>query len=961
MCSPSCTKTISKSSNWKFPTGRKAKILPSTVEKSNKQSRDTKLGIRVKSGFLKRTTSTKTSPSSKNVKGRKSFSEPRGGCHVGERCNPKGSLSKGPISEQYFYCPQETGGQQTSNQSQTSKCLYTLPSLQNGRFTSSERSVERERLHVQDRFERRLLLCSSSPESTKVYSFSMGGRTVRIPLSLFRACTSTSDFHETSQNSNCSIEKDLYQINNLSGRYSIDGKVHFRTEYGQRHSNFSLSTVRISDKPEEISTDPNKDNRILRSGSRFKVYDSDITKRKDNKSPEKVHQLNIRAPHNSGRNSQSIRFFVFNGSSCTSSSSSGQVPSVSVHSVIEEKSKPPITNYSQSGVSSGVKLVGKQPGTLKWQVNSERGQQQDNNSDRCIEEGLGCILSKQISGGTMDPPRESFTHKHSRVDCNKTCSTNFCEDFQIESCTLSDRQYDSPSISGENGGDSEQGNDSISKGNLGFCSAQGNHDHCRVSPRDIECKGRPSIKVFPGLQRMAAVSQNLPPDFSQTRVSLNRSVCIQGMSPDSTLHVLEARPTKSGSGCISTELADERSDLCISSVFSDRQSSKKSKNGEGYINLNNPTLASSIVVQPNFGNLHKKSITSNLSRGSTLKSAGRDSSISRKQNSKFNGMDNFRKGLLAEGISAGASDLIVKARRGGTTSNYESAWGKWVCWCIGKQVDPHGCTLTFVLDFLAHLFEQNFEYSTINSHRSAISAYHDKIDNYSVGKHPKVCSLMTGVFNQRPPKPKYIFVWDVDQVLSYLKTLPDNVTITNRTMNLKLATLLFLTSSNRCHEICYLDIRYMVKTLNSYQFYFTKVTKTWKKGQPPPMIEFKEFPQNSNLCVVKCLTEYLQRSKVWRKDGQNQLLLSHLNPHVEVKSSTISNWVKLVLKFSGIDVAKYQAHSCRSASTSKAKALGLSLNEILQRGQWSNESTWQKYYNKQIENQPRSDIILQGH
>lgn len=126
------------------------------------------------------------------------------------------------------------------------------------------------------------------------------------------------------------------------------------------------------------------------------------------------------------------------------------------------------------------------------------------------------------------------------------------------------------------------------------------------------------------------------------------------------------------------------------------------------------------------------------------------------------------------------------------------------------------------------------------------------------------------------------------------------------------------------------------------------------------MLEFKHFPSYKKLCVVTCLSDYLERTDKWRTQGQNQLLLSHLNPPIEVKKSTIGNWVKVILKLSGIDISVYQAHSCRSASTSKAKVLGLSMEEILNRGQWSNKSTWQRFYNKEIENQPPSDIIFEG-
>ena len=67
------------------------------------------------------------------------------------------------------------------------------------------------------------------------------------------------------------------------------------------------------------------------------------------------------------------------------------------------------------------------------------------------------------------------------------------------------------------------------------------------------------------------------------------------------------------------------------------------------------------------------------------------------------------------------------------------------------------------LNCLSTLFEKSLQYRTINSYRSAISAYHN------------FCALLTGAFNQRPPQPRYTFVWNVEIVLVYLKTnMPDN-------------------------------------------------------------------------------------------------------------------------------------------------------------------------------------------
>ena len=65
-------------------------------------------------------------------------------------------------------------------------------------------------------------------------------------------------------------------------------------------------------------------------------------------------------------------------------------------------------------------------------------------------------------------------------------------------------------------------------------------------------------------------------------------------------------------------------------------------------------------------------------------------------------------------------------------------------------------------------------------------------------------------------------------------------------------------------------------------------------------------------------------------------------------SSTVSGWVKKLLKRAGVDTKTFKSHSTRSASTSKAGFNGAPIEEILKRGSWSKQSTWQKFYNKNI-------------
>ena len=100
--------------------------------------------------------------------------------------------------------------------------------------------------------------------------------------------------------------------------------------------------------------------------------------------------------------------------------------------------------------------------------------------------------------------------------------------------------------------------------------------------------------------------------------------------------------------------------------------------------------------------------------------------------------------------------------RKGTRTAYDAAWNRWASWCNQREIDPVQATVADVTEFLTNLYEDGLQYSTINGYRSAISSIHPLMEGHSVGKHPIITKIMAGVFNERPPTPKYNHTWDVN-------------------------------------------------------------------------------------------------------------------------------------------------------------------------------------------------------
>ena len=125
-------------------------------------------------------------------------------------------------------------------------------------------------------------------------------------------------------------------------------------------------------------------------------------------------------------------------------------------------------------------------------------------------------------------------------------------------------------------------------------------------------------------------------------------------------------------------------------------------------------------------------------------------------------------------------------------------------------------------------------------------------------------------------------------VLEYIKVnWPVNNVLSDKLLSLKLSMLLALASASRAIQIQYLDISQIGRLPDQYKFVYTKLHKSWKKGKLPHSVSIFAYTEDPYMCVVKCLDSYLDRTKAWRQ-GKNQLLLSFIQPHKEVCSSTIS-------------------------------------------------------------------------
>ena len=340
--------------------------------------------------------------------------------------------------------------------------------------------------------------------------------------------------------------------------------------------------------------------------------------------------------------------------------------------------------------------------------------------------------------------------------------------------------------------------------------------------------------------------------------------------------------------------------ISVPAILPDRESADKTAEREsGTSNSDSSTLAGASLVPGGPRNASCTPLPLAKLKTNTTESRQRTPSNDNVGEPKTSGISYLKQLLETKGISGNTAEIMLKAKKDSTAGAYAPCWGKWVLWCGQRKIDPVNATVKDILLFLTSLFENGLQYRTIGVYRSAISAYHRAVEGKPVGQHPDICTFMGGVDNLRPPMPRYCIIWEVDNVLHYLQGQEDS-SISDKDLTMKTAMLLALAAVKRASELHLLDTSYMAIGESKIVFQLGEKPKHLrKKGKRPDPIEY--FSSGQNLCPVKTLKSYLNRSKPWRGSGDSKVFLSFIKPHKAVTTSTISRWLKIILANTGVD------------------------------------------------------------
>ena len=216
-----------------------------------------------------------------------------------------------------------------------------------------------------------------------------------------------------------------------------------------------------------------------------------------------------------------------------------------------------------------------------------------------------------------------------------------------------------------------------------------------------------------------------------------------------------------------------------------------------------------------------------------------------------------------------------------------------------------------------------------------------------LANHPLIQKVVKGAYNTRPPAPRYVVIWDTDTLLHYLDSL-DNTLINFKLLSYKVPVLLTILSGQRVSTLHKFRLSQLQLTTDMAVFNLgTSLLKHSKPGRATAPIVFHRYPHGRRLCPLEAVQDYVQQRNLLAPQV-DEFFITRRKPYHPAYKDTLARWVKEVLTSSGIDTSQYAAHSCRSASSSKAKVSGVPMEQILKCGQWKTSHTFVKFYNKNI-------------
>lgn len=289
-------------------------------------------------------------------------------------------------------------------------------------------------------------------------------------------------------------------------------------------------------------------------------------------------------------------------------------------------------------------------------------------------------------------------------------------------------------------------------------------------------------------------------------------------------------------------------------------------------------------------------------------------------------------------------ELLQSCWRESTRRVYTPIWNKWLLWCQQFDIDCRSPKPNDVAKCLAHLYiSEKLAYRSILVYKSTIASICETLGSIKISSSPIVKHILKAISFAKPAPPKAP-IWDARILIRYLKNTNPNIEnlydVSRRT-----ATILLLCSSRRVHDLSLLrcDPNHFIDNGDSITLYPEFGSKTDSLSYQQSSWLLHTCPDR-NIDPVFWLRTLIKISKDLRGSNSNLFIVTRRKIRAATPT-TIGGWVRRVLTEAGIEASP---GSFRSAVSSLNWIENYPINDILAKANWQHESTFRKFYQREL-------------
>ena len=325
--------------------------------------------------------------------------------------------------------------------------------------------------------------------------------------------------------------------------------------------------------------------------------------------------------------------------------------------------------------------------------------------------------------------------------------------------------------------------------------------------------------------------------------------------------------------------------------------------------------------------------------------------------------------LNETGYSPNVIAQLKMSRSKTTNVAYDSKWKLFAGFAQTKSFDPLQTTPAQLAEFLTFLFvERKIKPSTIKGYRAAIGHVLRLANGYDPGDDQIITLLMKSFDRQLPPSKNTVPKWDIAVVLNQLAKT-NNMSMPIALLMSKAIFLLALASGARRGEIWALTNNLKLVLTNPkiilveydkqfvFKTQFTRQDKKQPKHMTIPMLPFEQ----AQICPGSTLLTYLKRVKSSRGTQQKSLFIPIGEDKKDLSKQAISGNIVKTIRWAYQQnntpfPQQVTAHSVRGITTTLRLTVGNSVQDIMDAGNWTNASTFFKFYNQVIDPKTIADL-----